>query len=220
MRALERGAYLVPFRTRAGYRTMLGCCDLRISQTGSAVTVPHVIVRWHAAFNAPAEASWSDLAAAAQIQRTLDALQGVSSVTVQGLSRKAVRARLARGIDTGPGHPVAKGTCAEARAGGAHPSVTLERVSPTRVVAHVRAPVNVAVELDIDLSDEGGAAREPIDATAAPCGIHDVTFARGFKLAPGTAVADSRVLVRVTPLAGPAQPGVTRNLSRLIAPTT
>jgi hypothetical protein len=156
------------------------------------------------------------LAAAAQIQRTLADLPGVSSVTVAGMTQAWVHSRLASGNDAeSSAKPTRRGFCASASQRSSSISVSVSRVSRTEVIAHVRAPMAVSIELDLDTSTEAGPSTYLTGATAAPCGSFDVTFS-GAQLVD--ADADARYLVRVVPLGGQPQPGVVRRLGPLVAP--
>jgi hypothetical protein len=216
LRELERGPVYAGVY-QAGYRTALRCCAFDVINTHGALSVPTPPPSWPGDSSSP---TWTSLAAAAQIQRTLDELPGVRSVAVDGMTRSWVRSRLARGIDASTSsRPGRVGSCARAQRGGSGAGVGVRRISPTEVNVRVRAPRAVSIELDLDSAGEGGTAtRDIVGATAAPCGIFDVRFSQGE--VTGFGDADSRFLVRVVPLTGSAQPGVIRPLGTLIPPSS
>jgi hypothetical protein len=214
LRELERGTSYLSIQ-QAGYRSALGCCDLRVSEVNRRVTVAGLPAPWPS--GATGGTGWMALAGAAQIQRTLAGLPGVRSVTVQGMTQKWVSSRLASGVDTEVlAGPKRRGSCASAKQSSSAIGVSVSRVSKTEVIAHVRASVAVSIELDLDTSNENGSSSDLVGATVAPCGVFDVTFSRG-ELGRD-ADPDSSYLVRVVSLAGPPQPGVTRRLGPLVAP--
>ena len=214
LRELERGTGYLSIE-QAGYRSALGCCDLRVSVVNRRVTVAGLPAPWPS--GATGGTGWMALAGAAQIERTLGGLPGVRSVTVQGMTQQWVSSRLASGVDADVlAGPKRRGSCASARRSSSPLGVTVSRISKTEVIAHVRAAVAVSVELDLDTSTEDGSSSALVGATAAPCGVFDVRFSRA-ELGRD-ADPDSRYLVRVVALAGPAQPGVTRPLGALVAP--
>ena len=203
LRELERGTGYLSIE-QAGYRSALGCCDLRVSVVNRRVTVASLPAPWPS--GATGGTGWMALAGAAQIQRTLAGLPGVRSVTVQGMTQQWVSSRLASGVDSRLlAGPRRRGSCASARRSSSADRGAVSRISKTEVIAHVRAPVAVSIELDLDTSNEDGSSSALVGATAAPCGVFDVRFSRA-ELGRD-ADPDSRYLVRVVALTGPASLG-------------
>lgn len=212
LQRLERG--LDDALARAGYRTALGCCAATVVAAGGGVLrVSDIVLAWTIG-PAPTMASWVALAGAAQVQRTLAALPGVRSVTVNGLSQRAVSEQLARGVDPDPARPVASGSCRQARRLGPVAAVATSHPARERDVVRVRAPMAVAVEFDALNWGQGETESEAtialLRATVVRCGIVDVPLTGTYETDGGT-----RLTVRVTPLAGPARAGIVRGLHAL-----
>jgi hypothetical protein len=208
LRRLERGpSYQLQL---AGFRSVLSCCGGGTGVHDGVVTVPELYLRWPISglltgFGETV-ANWTALAGAAQVQRTLAALPGVRSVVVQGLSEAFVRKQLASGADTVTPARARRGTCAAARTPSTATTLAVRRTSNTRIVAHVRAPMPLVLELNLNSSTQEGSSNSSYGATTVPCGIFDVEFSGG-ALASG---GGSPFEVRAAPLAGPPRPGVTR----------
>jgi hypothetical protein len=212
LQALERG----PSRdlAAAGYRTALTCCSSLAHSGRNAVVVTGIRGGWLAGRQGGAAAPWIIVAGAEQIQQTLHGVGSTRSVVTDGLSRNAVGAELNGGNDLGATRPRRTGSCTLAQGqGGIDIDVQRPSQTETPVVVRVRTPQAVAIEFS--LVDETGPTSLVV-ATAAQCGVFAVPF-------PGPAI-HSDVLsgrmnfqVRVTPLAGPPNTGVTRGFT-LTAP--